>query len=50
MLGKMLASSVDPEVNYGVQGGFTIKSSEKIRRSYFSNSWPKSFTNYYRIY
>lgn len=43
--GKMLASSVDPEVNYGVQGGFTIKSSEKIRRSYFSNSWPKSFTN-----
>ncbi len=43
--GKMPASSVDPENSGGIQGGFTIKSAEKIRRTYLSNSWPNSFKN-----
>lgn len=43
--GKMLASSVDPEEKGGTQGGFTIISHQSVRRSYFSNSWPRPLQN-----
>ena len=44
--GAMPASVISSDNStQGVQGGFTLKSAGKIRRSYFNNAWPGSFKN-----